>query len=157
MLPIIGLIAGMVLGLLFIPADISYEHSTYVAVAILAALDSVFGGIAARVQNKFNMNVFISGFFGNAILAAILAYLGDLLGIQLYLAAIFAFGNRLFLNFAIIRLFWLSKLKKGEPLKVDPKDIPEGRPILSGRINATDIFGSIDVQEDDDVQPKSEK
>ncbi len=46
------------------------------------------------------MKIFLSGFFGNALLAAGLAYMGDKLGIQLYLAAVFAFGNRLFLNFA---------------------------------------------------------
>jgi small basic protein len=58
------------------------------------------------------MKVFLSGFFGNALLAAGLAYIGDQLGIQIYLAAIFAFGNRLFLNFAIIRRFVLNKYSK---------------------------------------------
>ena len=82
------------------------------AVAILAALDSVFGGIAAMMQQKFDMKIFISGFFGNAFLAAILAYIGDQLGLQLYLAAIFAFGNRIFLNFAVIRRYMLNKTAK---------------------------------------------
>lgn len=111
MLPIIGLIAGILIGT-FIPYNISTQYSTYVAVAILAALDSVFGGIVAVLQKKFDMKVFLSGFFGNALLAAGLAYIGDRLGIQIYLAAIFAFGNRLFLNFAIIRRFLLNKYSK---------------------------------------------
>jgi len=111
MMPILGLIIGILIGV-FIPYNIPFKYSTYVAVAILAALDSVFGGIAATLQRKFDMKVFLSGFFGNALLAAGLAYIGDQLGIQIYLAAIFAFGNRLFLNFAIIRRFLLNKYSK---------------------------------------------
>lgn len=102
MIPLFGLIAGIILGV-FIPYDIPLQYHNYVAVAILAALDSVFGGIAANVKNNFDMKIFLSGFFGNALLAAALAYIGDQLGIQIYLAALFAFGNRIFLNFAVIR------------------------------------------------------
>ncbi|MFA6308258.1 MAG: small basic family protein [Clostridia bacterium] len=123
MIPIIGLVVGIIVGALFIPYNISYQYSTYVAVAILAALDSVFGGIVARLQGKFNMKIFISGFFGNALLAAGLAYLGDQLGIQIYLAAIFAFGNRLFLNFAIIRRYLLNKNSKKDSIIVKEDSI----------------------------------
>lgn len=112
MLPILGLIIGIVAGMFFIPVNIPVQYSNYVAVAILAALDSVFGAIAATLQGKFDMKIFLSGFFGNALLAALLAYVGDQLGIQLYLAAVFAFGNRLFLNFAIIRRMILNKPSK---------------------------------------------
>lgn len=111
MIPIIGLIAGIIIGA-FIPYNVPTQYSNYVAVAILAAIDSVFGGIAATLQGKFNLKIFLSGFFGNALLAAVLAYIGDQLGIQIYLAAIFAFGNRLFLNFAIIRRIVLNKETK---------------------------------------------
>lgn len=111
MLPILGLIFGILIGI-FIPYNIPQQYSTYVAVAILASLDSVFGGIVATLQGKFDLKVFLSGFFGNALLAAGLAYIGDQLGIQIYLAAIFAFGNRLFLNFAIIRRIVLNKISK---------------------------------------------
>lgn len=111
MIPILGLVIGILLGI-FIPINISQQYSNYVAVAILAALDSVFGGITATLQGTFSMKVFLSGFFGNALLAAGLAYIGDQLGIEIYLAAIFAFGNRLFLNFAIIRRHILKKLSK---------------------------------------------
>ncbi len=109
MFPILGLIIGIIIGVIFIPVNIPQQYSTYVAVAILAALDSVFGGIAATMQGRFDMKIFLSGFFGNALLAAALAYIGDQLGIQIYLAAIFAFGNRLFLNFAVIRRYILNK------------------------------------------------
>jgi small basic protein len=112
-IPILGLILGILIGV-YMPYTIPPQYSNYVAVAILAALDSVFGGIAATLQKKFDMKIFLSGFFGNALLAAVLAYIGDKLGIQIHLAAIFAFGNRLFLNFAIIRRILLNKYSKND-------------------------------------------
>ena len=51
------------------------------------------------LKKKFETDAFISGFFGNALLAAGLAYIGDRLDVPIYLAAIFAFGSRLFQNF----------------------------------------------------------
>jgi len=116
MIPIIGLIIGIMLGV-FVPYNIPKQYSNYVAVAILAALDSVFGGIAATAQDKFDMKIFLSGFFGNALLAAGLAYIGDQLGIQIYLAAVFAFGNRIFINFAIIRRYILNMPTKKDNIK----------------------------------------
>jgi len=124
MIPILGLIIGILIGV-FIPFNIPSQYSNYVAVAILAALDSVFGGIAASLQGKFNMKVFLTGFFGNAILASILAYVGDQLGIQLYMAAIFAFGSRLFSNFAIIRRFILNKNSKNNNIKEEMGDLDD--------------------------------
>jgi small basic protein len=106
------MIIGILIGVFLIPVNIPQQYSKYLAVAILAALDSVFGGIASSMQGKFDMKIFISGFFGNAILAAILAYIGDQMGLQLYLAAIFAFGNRIFINFAVIRRYMLNKSDK---------------------------------------------
>lgn len=109
MLPFLGLVVGIIIGFNFMPMNIAYDYSNYVAVAILGAIDSVFGGIVATMKNNFNMKVFLSGFIGNALLGAAMAYIGDKLGIQLYLAAIFAFGNRIFLNFAIMRRLIIDK------------------------------------------------
>lgn len=102
MIPILGLIAGLLIGILM-PFHIPQEYSNYAAVAILAALDSVLGGMSASLDKKFDIRVFLSGFFANSFLAALLAFIGDKLGIQLHLAAVFAFGNRIFMNFGTIR------------------------------------------------------
>ncbi len=110
-IPLIGLLIGIALGILS-PVKIPLVYSTYMSVAILAALDSVFGGIRSSMEKTFNIQIFISGFFGNAILAAILTYTGDQLGVPMYYAAIFAFGVRLFQNFAIIRRYIFSGIKK---------------------------------------------
>ena len=93
---------GILLGLL-IPYNLSSATLPYVAVALVAALDSVFGALLANLNKKFNSNVFMMGLVSNAILAVLLTYVGDLLGIQLDFAAIVVFGVRIFNNMAAIR------------------------------------------------------
>ena len=88
---------------------ISYTYSSYLAIAIIAALDSVFGGIASVINKKFDMKIFISGFFGNAILAILLTVLGEKLNVDIYLAAIFVFVWRMFMNLGIIRRYYVEK------------------------------------------------
>ena len=105
---IIGIVLGIVLGLT-IPLTISPEYSVYVAIAILAALDSVLGCLSAYLNKTFSMSIFISGFFGNALLAAFIILLGERLGLDLYIAVIVVFGTRLFQNFAVIRRFVINK------------------------------------------------
>lgn len=107
-LPLLGLLLGLAFGLLTdiqIPAV--YEH--YLSIAVLAALDTIFGGIRANLQQVYDDKVFVSGFFFNIALAAALAFLGVHLGVDLYLAAIFAFGVRLFQNIAVIRRILITK------------------------------------------------
>lgn len=103
---LIAAIAGIFAGLSF---DIPYTYTLYLAIAIISCLDSVFGGIAANLQKRFDLRIFISGFFGNAIIATGLVYLGEKLNVDLYLAAILVFGNRMFMNFSIIRRHFFNK------------------------------------------------
>lgn len=107
-LPVAGLIVGLLIGLIF-PIHIPLEYAKLTAVALLASLDSVFGGLRAGMEEKFDNTVFITGFFTNALLAAGLAYLGERLGIDLYYVALLAFGLRIFQNLAIIRRYFLKK------------------------------------------------
>ena len=106
---ILGCIIGVILGN-FAPI-ISYTYSGYLAIAIIAALDSVFGGVVSSLSKKFDMGVFLSGFFGNAILAILLTYLGQKLNVDIYLAAIFVFVSRMFNNLGIIRRYYLEKFR----------------------------------------------
>ena len=107
---------------------ISYTYSSYLAIAIIAALDSVFGGIASVINKKFDMKIFISGFFGNAILAILLTVLGEKLNVDIYLAAIFVFVWRMFINLGIIRRYyvekWTEKIKSKSNEKIE-KNIKE--------------------------------
>ncbi|MDP4143253.1 MAG: small basic family protein [Bacillota bacterium] len=110
MIAFIGLIIGIIIGV-FWNVPIPDKFSPYMSVAIFACLDSVFGAMKAGLNNQFRADVFISGFFGNAVLTVVLVYLGDKLGIPIYLAAVIVFGGRLFNNFAAIRRLLLDKAK----------------------------------------------
>lgn len=110
MIAFIGLLVGVLLGLIF-DLKIPDNFSPYMSVAILACLDSVFGAYRATLTKNFQPDIFISGFFGNALLAAALAYLGDKLGIPIYIAAVIVFGGRIFDNFATIRRVVIDKIR----------------------------------------------
>ncbi|MCR6111212.1 small basic family protein [Bacillus sp. A301a_S52] len=107
-LPIFGLLLGLLLGF-FTDFQISQQYASYFSIAVLAALDTLVGGIRANLEKQFDERVFISGFLTNIFLAAGLAFLGVHLGVDLYLAAIVAFGVRLFNNIAIIRRIFLNR------------------------------------------------
>lgn len=107
-LPVLGLFVGLVLGSIT-PVLIPLAYAKFFSVALLASLDSVFGGLRAAVSETFNDAVFISGFFTNALLAAFLVYVGDRLGIDLYYVALLAFGFRIFQNLALLRRQLLRK------------------------------------------------
>lgn len=104
---ILGCLLGAIIGIN--APMISYTYSSYLAIAIIAALDSVFGGIASVINKKFDMKIFISGFFGNAILAILLTVLGQKLNVDIYLAAIVVFVWRMFMNLGTIRRYYVEK------------------------------------------------
>jgi small basic protein len=101
-IPIIGALIGIVIGVI-LPYDIPINFVKYTAIAILAALDAIFGGIRAQLGQKFVFFKFITSFFTNTAMAALLAYLGDILGIDIYLGAVVVFSIRIFQNLSLIR------------------------------------------------------
>ena len=113
---ILGCVIGAVLGMN--APVISYTYSSYLSIAIIAALDTVFGGIASVVKGNFDLKIFLSGFFGNSILSIALTFLGNKLNVDIYLAAIVVFVGRMFTNLAIIRRYFLEKwIKFAEKMK----------------------------------------
>ena len=117
---LIGCILGAILGLN--APMISYTYSSYLAIAIIAALDSVFGGIASIIKKNFDLKIFISGFFGNAILAILLTILGQKLNVDIYLAAIVVFVWRMFMNLGTIRRYYVEKWSDMIKEKASKKD-----------------------------------
>ena len=111
------MILGLIILVLFIVVGIlvgqfiviPYSTYQYVAVAILACLDSIFGALAASTGKNFKMKIFLSGFFFNALFSMFLVYLGEILNVEIYLAAIIVFGGRLLNNFSIIRRDFMQK------------------------------------------------
>jgi len=121
---IIGCIIGAIIGAN--SPVISYTYSSYLSIAIIAALDTVFGGIASVVKGKFDLKIFLSGFFGNSILSMALTYLGNKLNVDIYLAAIVVFVGRMFTNLAIIRRAyidkWINKIEEHKKKKEDESE-----------------------------------
>ena len=107
---LIGCILGALIGMN--APMISYTYSSYLAIAVIAALDSVFGGINSVINKNFDLKIFVTGFFGNAILAILLTILGQKLNVDIYLAAIVVFVGRMFINLAMIRTYFLDKWVK---------------------------------------------
>jgi len=112
-IPIIGLIVGLLVGI-FLPYRIPAGFSIYIVVIILSVLNSVFGAVSSNLRGRFDMKLFWSGLLGNTALAMLMTFIGDQFGVQLYLAAVFTFGVRIFSNFAVIRrkLFSLDENKE---------------------------------------------
>ncbi len=109
LLPVLGLLIGLGIGMAF-SLTIPAEYSRYTAMAILAALDSMLGAIRAELKGEFDNRIFVTGFFSNIVLAGLLTFLGDRLGVELYIAAVVAFGVRMFNNLAIIRRELLDRV-----------------------------------------------
>lgn len=117
---LIGCILGAILGAN--APVISYTYSTFLAIGVVAALDSVFGGIASVLKKNFDLKIFISGFFCNSILSILLTYLGQRLNIDIYLAALIVFVGRMFTNLTIIRRYYIDKWSEKMAIKREKKE-----------------------------------
>jgi small basic protein len=103
-IPILGLAVGVVLGLVLHPT-VPLVLQPYLPIAVVAALDAVFGGARARLDHVFDAKVFVISFVSNVVVAALIVFLGDQLGVgaQLSTAVVVVLGIRIFGNAAAIR------------------------------------------------------
>ena len=121
MIIIISIVMGIALALalnVYIPVGLS----SYAAIIILAALDTVFGAYRSTLEKKFDLSIFITGLFGNALLAAFLTFIGKKLDVDIHLAAVIVFGSRLFHNFAYVRRYFLGVYMTKKSLKSGDTD-----------------------------------
>ncbi len=102
MYALIGLLIGAVLALVFQPT-ISPEQSRFLALLVIAALDSAFGGVRSMLEQTFSDRVFAVSFLTNAALAVGIVWIGDQLGVNFVTAVAVVFGIRIFQNLAAIR------------------------------------------------------
>ncbi|HZZ96063.1 MAG TPA: small basic family protein [Jatrophihabitantaceae bacterium] len=100
----LALIIGIVAGLILRPTVPTWLEP-YLPIAVVAALDAVFGGVRARLDGVFDAKVFVVSFVSNVLVAALIVYLGDKLGVgsQLSTAVVVVLGIRIFGNAAAIR------------------------------------------------------
>ena len=104
MIAILGLVAGAVAGFLLQPT-VPLALQPYLPIAVVAALDAVFGALRAYLDGLFDDKVFVVSFVSNVVIAALIVYLGDQLGVggQLSTGVIVVLGIRIFSNVAAIR------------------------------------------------------
>lgn len=102
MLAFLGLLLGALLAVAIQPS-ISQELGRYVAMAVVAALDSSLGGIRSYLERTFNDRIFVVSFVANAAVAILLVWVGDQLGVDLVTAVVVVFGVRIFQNVAALR------------------------------------------------------
>jgi small basic protein len=103
-IPAIGLLLGIAAGLL-LDVQVPLSLQPYLPIAVVAALDAVFGGVRAVMDGVFDDKVFVVSFISNVLIAAFIVFLGDQLGVgaQLSTAVIVVLGIRIFTNVANIR------------------------------------------------------
>lgn len=104
MIAIVGLVVGVVAGLLLQPT-VPLILQPYLPIAVVAALDALFGGLRAMLDGLFDDKVFLVSFLSNVVVAAFIVFLGDQLGVggQLSTAVVVVLGIRIFSNAASIR------------------------------------------------------
>ncbi|WP_017936311.1 small basic family protein [Nocardioides sp. Iso805N] len=104
MIAALGLVVGVVLGLIFRP-DVPVGFEPYLPIAVVAALDAVFGALRAYLDGIFDDKVFVVSFISNVVIAAGIVWMGDKLGVggQLSTGVIVVLGIRIFSNVAAIR------------------------------------------------------
>ena len=104
MIPALGLLAGILIGVVLQP-DVPIWLQPYLPIAVIAALDAVFGAARAVLDGIFDDKVFVVSFLSNVVVAALIVYLGDQLGVgaQMSTGVIVVLGVRIFSNVAAIR------------------------------------------------------
>jgi small basic protein len=110
--PFASALAGLVIGMVVFTKlgwQLPAVYAPYLSVAALAGLDTVFGGVRAGIEGRFQNDIFATGFLLNTVLAAMLALLGDRIGVNLALVAVLVMGSRVFLNLSLIRRYVLNK------------------------------------------------
>ncbi|MDX2066250.1 MAG: small basic family protein [Fimbriimonadaceae bacterium] len=110
LIPLIALFIGAILAILINVGPVRGVGGQYLAIACLAGLDSVLGGIRSGLEGKFETNLFVTGFLSNILIAFFMAWLGDQIYINLFLATTFVFGQRIFDNLAKLRRIFLTWL-----------------------------------------------
>jgi small basic protein len=101
---LLGLVAGVTVGLLLQPT-VPAPLQPYLPIAVVAALDAVFGALRAYLEGRFDDKVFVISFVSNVLIAAVIVYIGDQLGVggQLSTGVVVVLGIRIFANAAAIR------------------------------------------------------
>lgn len=108
-LPLVALIIGFFA--VYLRVKLPPEMAEYLGVAVVAGFDSIMGAIKSHIEGRFNDRVFVTGFFVNALMAALLLYAGNALKINYVAIAIMvALFIRIFNNLGFVRRYVVARL-----------------------------------------------
>lgn len=108
LIPLLFLFVGVLLGLIT-RQSFTGQLAIYAGVACLAGFDTVCGGVRSLLEGKYATDIFVTGFISNILIAFFLAWLGDSIGINLFLAVALVLGTRTFTNLSIIRRLLIGR------------------------------------------------
>lgn len=108
LIPLVVLLIAVLVASQFVQPEEGL-YAQYIAVACLAGLDTVCGGVRSGLEGKFHNDVFVTGFISNVLIAFFISWLGDQIGINLFLAAALVLGSRIYTNLSLIRRYALTK------------------------------------------------
>ncbi len=144
--PIASLISGFLIGLLifshfnlFVPL----EYAPYLSVAALVGLDTVFGGVKAGIEGRFQDDIFVSGFILNTLLAAVLVWFGTRIGVDFALVSVLVLGTRIYLNLSLIRRFYLNKRALDRKMEVEKAAISADAHSVDAIASQSEVGGNI--------------
>src|SRR5436305_8845006 len=116
-LPFVALAIGAFMAIVLRVGPQGGLAGQYIAVACLAGLDTIYGGVRSGLEGKFTNEVFVTGFVSNVVIAFFLAWFGDHIGLDLFLAVALVFGWRILLNLSLIRRYILTKVQDARERK----------------------------------------
>lgn len=104
MIALFGLLLGIVLGLVLEPT-LPAALQPYLPIMLVAAMDALFGALRAYLEGTFVDRVFVVSFLSNVLIAALIVFIGDRIGVgaQLSTGVVVVLGIRIFNNAAAIR------------------------------------------------------
>lgn len=122
-LPLFALLLGFII-VYMLEVALPLGYADYASLIVLASLDAIAGGARARLQGTFDNAIFVTGAIFNSLAAVVLAYIGDRMGMSLYLAPMVALGVRIYYNVGHIRRLLMRRPGEATPLPTSELDRP---------------------------------
>ncbi|MGD9568029.1 MAG: DUF1290 domain-containing protein [Sedimentibacter sp.] len=106
---ILGILAGVNLDLVYNP-----DFAVYISLAVLAILNTIFNMLNENLKGELTPVKSIVFLLSDLVFGLLLGYVGEQLGLPIYLAAVFAFGNNIYKNSRSMINFTLEKYQKNK-------------------------------------------
>ncbi len=106
---ILGIIAGLNLNFVYNPAYI-----VYISLAILAILNTIINMLHDSKTTDLTIAKSSVYLLTDLLFALFLGFVGEQLGLPIYLAAVFAFGNNIYKKLRLLVDIYLDKFSKNK-------------------------------------------